>query len=219
MAAGIVAGNGVRAVVTNKGQAMADFVFQATLYMNYQGQELRNVLHYAHDNSQVFDEEIATASIVGTWIVNLKTQVDDGLSLYQIGWKNVGINDSVELIVPVDPIQFGTNTGNGMATQNSILVQKIANVGTKPNRGRIYLPGFTMNSMSNGLWGSGATGACEAYMNALLQIDVGGVDNARMVIYSPTKSSPTGLVFHTVDQVNAVDIPAIQRRRRRGSGV
>jgi len=108
----------------------------------------------------------------------------------------------------------GGSSGDPLPNQVSLLVSTSA-LTSRPNRGRIYLPGLTEPDCVAGLFNSTVRNAAESLFNDWATV---GLDNTFSTMFLRiARRSVTGAisVSNPVDNVLARPVPAVQRRRRR----
>lgn len=113
--------------------------------------------------------------------------------------------------------QVGTGTADPLAGQVAFLLNMWAYT-TKPNRKRTYLAGLTEGSMTNGLWTAGVVAIGQDIIDDLL--DFGTVTSAALGM-NAYGLLPNGVDYdmNALDDGRAEQVPATQRRRRRGTGI
>ncbi len=107
----------------------------------------------------------------------------------------------------------GSNAVDESVAQTALLVSN-AYIGSRPNRGRTYLMGFTENSLTDGLFSQSLRDAAELFMEALIAGISDGVGDAFLRILRRPSSVFPVYTSNPVDTCTAQVSPASQRRRR-----
>ena len=110
----------------------------------------------------------------------------------------------------------GTNGGELLPGQIAALIGFKANT-TRPNRKRLYIAGSTETYVSNGLWISSFITTLTTVANKLLDFETySGLDTSFCTVWQTSE----GLVSaNDLEIAQVFQVPATQRRRRRGQGV
>lgn len=122
---------------------------------------------------------------------------------------------SVDVPFTGGPAQ-GNQAGDVVANQTALLVSTNY-IGPRPNRGRVYLCGFTEAEMSDGRWDTGTTQAAFNFIADMVN-GIGPQGSLAFLRIVGRPGANGGLyVTNPVDTIVAQPIPATQRRRRLGA--
>jgi len=181
------------------------------------GQAVKNVL--------VFSNLVNDPALLQTFADNFRALWSSGIAAIQSdNWSmdniTVVFNDAPPIYsVTVDftaGVLVGGSSADPSPTQVCCLVST-QYVGAPPNRGRVYFAGTHEGQINNGLFTVAAYGAYEAFVQDLID----GVDIGEGKAYLRiARRSAAGIITQSNPAEIAVgrDIPAIQRKRRLGSG-
>lgn len=181
----------------------------------WNNEQVANVLGFSNvQEDSAWLQEFADA-IRASWDSNLRTTLSSDWSLDNLTVSFISggtISYSVNVSFTGGPL-VGSNNGDLSTNQTSLLIS-LNYVGPKPNRGRVYLCGYTEGELLNGVWISGATSP-----SANLIADfVNGIGPSGQLAFLRIVGRPAangGLyVTNPVDQVIPRGRPATQRRRR-----
>jgi hypothetical protein len=111
----------------------------------------------------------------------------------------------------------GTSAADPQAGQIAFLVNFWA-ASVRPNRKRTYFAGMAEDTITDGLWGPTQVTRFQTVADDLLDFDASLGSDA---VFSTVWYDPIGEVLwaNNLTQARAQNVPATQRRRRRGTGI
>lgn len=181
----------------------------------WNGEQVANVLGFSNVQEDASWLQEFADDIRSEWDSNLGTTLSSDWSLDNISVSFISggvITYSVDVAFTGGALS-GSNNGDLSTNQTALLVS-LNHIGPKPNRGRVYLCGYTEGELLNGTWIPGATSPSANLIAAF----VNGVGPAGSLAFLRIVGRPAangGLyVSNPVDNVIPRGRPATQRRRR-----
>lgn len=186
-----------------------------TMRQTLLGKAIANVLCFSNMVEDPVDLQDFADNIRSSYSTHIVASLTSSWALDGI---SVAFIDATSVLYSVD-VSFtsgplaGTNGTDPLPAQTALLVST-ARVGVAPNRGRIYLAGFTEASLTNGRF----TGAAQTDSQNLVNdwrdgIDIGASQAFLRILRRPSNVFPN-YVSAGVEIVSTVGSPATIRNRR-----
>ena len=182
------------------------------------GDETRNIFHFGGDdaivaNGQTIVDDLITALLTPT------TNLGDGYAFIGATFYDEdapGVPGT--FLTPTAGDTYGTSASDELPAQVALLLNFWA-VTAKPNRKRTYIAGMTEGAVVAGLWASSVLTNWGGVCDDLLDFDtVSGLD-IRLGAFSYGYGEIPTPQLNYVTQYRVEQVPATQRRRRRGQGI
>lgn len=111
---------------------------------------------------------------------------------------------------------LGTNANQALPNQDCLLVST-SRLGPAPNRGRIYFSGLTEGALDNGEWSTAAKASFENMVESWATSGIPGQVQTSYLRIGRRDNLGNLTITAPVEAWIARNIPATQRRRRRGA--
>lgn len=192
---------------------MADAI--VTVKQTFNGKAMANVLCFSNMTENPTEIQTFADNLRAAYVTNIVASMHTSWVLEGIDVSFLGV-DSVLYSVNVDftlgPLA-GTNAGEAYASQAALLVST-SFVGIAPNRGRIYLTGWTEASVNNGRFTSAAQTDATALIQDMADGITGGAGTCFLRILRRPSAVFPAFVSSPVQLVATVGSPATIRNRR-----
>lgn len=141
-----------------------------------------------------------------------------------VGYTGITVREDIPGGVGAD-FQFtagpvnGLSTDQDMVTSNALLVRKLTAGGVRPSKGRIYQGNLTADRVNGlGRWLALTVTEVETFWETMRVVVLPSGSDVQMVIKASKPLNPNTVPYNPVTQLQGVDNPVTQRRRRIGSG-
>jgi len=179
------------------------------------GKSMVNVLCFGNMVDNPTTLQNFADSFRASYATHLSAALSNNWTLENITVSFLG-TDTILYSVDVDftsGVLVGGNNADEIASQSSLLVSTQFQ-GVAPNRGRIYLAGWTDSSIQAGYWVQSATDAAEDLVNDWVDgLSIGG-SNANLRILGRPSPTRANYVSSSITQVIARRSPGVIRSRR-----
>ena len=188
------------------------------ILQTWQGQQCRNVIHYAGGDAVQANAQAIADQIRVLYATHMTSRLSTTWSARGITAKELDVvsNPTIEYPFTSGSIA-GASTGETLPSQMALLARFISYT-ARPNRGRMYLPGFTEGDMASGQWHTNTLSAALAFANGLLDLPTTLTLGMALTITRVDKVTGVLVGSNIVENVATEPIPATQRRRRIGVG-
>jgi hypothetical protein len=182
------------------------------------GDQTRNVFHFGGDDALVANGQTVVDSLLDIIMQATTLFVDDyeftGATFYQI--ETPGVPGT--FYTPTGGSIVGTGAGDPLAGQIALLMNFWA-VTARPNRKRTYLAGMGEGAITDGLWNGSQLDAGDLVVADLLDFDTESGIDARLGAFAYLTPPDEQPALNYLTQGRTEQVPATQRRRRRGTGI
>jgi hypothetical protein len=198
-------------------------IYQVTHKAVLLAQQIRNVFYYETQVGEPGPGEWVDIvdEIRADFIAEMAQRVVEEYSFYAIEYREV---DSPGLpsfeVPPTAGDALGTDPGDPLPTQVAMLVS-VKGTTTKPRNARSYLAGLSVSETEDGIFGTGARGDAEAFIDLNSVLNAGGTNPLQRVAVQWNQNHTEVTVWNNIagSAARASVVPATQRRRRIGVGI
>ena len=197
----------------------ASDVIEAELRFLAHGNVMENTLYFlASTTFSTADMNALAEDLNSWWVTNMKPLT--GSYVQFLGTKVTDLTSiaAPAFEVPVSGTVVGDDTGDPIAQQVALCLSLLTDARGRSYRGRNYVGGFTESAMTGGMWGgTHATNVRGAYELITVVADTNDMVWSVLSRYHLGVPRSAG-VATPITNIRANLIPAIQRKRRIGSG-
>ena len=195
-------------------------VWEVVLNFVLDGTVAQNVLHYQDESPATIDWTAFVDVIRADIATHIQTILVPSITFTGITVRLDVVGSVGQTYEPTAGDISGTSVNDQYARVMALLVRKNADSTVRPNRGRAYMAGVTVEHLDDaGEWDQGSRGAANNFWTDMLQISIVTGGNFDLVIKASNPTAPNTVPYNPVSGVGAQRIPATQRRRRIGVGV
>ena len=184
------------------------------------GTVAQNVLHYQDEDPVSIDWVEFADELRAQMIIDIQDTLVPSITYEGITVRLDEVGSVGSTFTPTLGGLLGTSVNDQYSRVLAMLVRKNADSTVRPNRGRIYVPGVTVEHLDGaGEWDAGSRNAHNDFWANILEITLVEGGDMSMVIKASNPTAPNTVDYNPVSSVGAQRIPATQRRRRIGVGV
>lgn len=197
-------------------------VFEVRVNGLMDGQVCNNVLHVRAEDPASNDAEDAANGVMNWWASSIKDVCSDEYTMLNATARQI----TPEVMDPYNstdsPNKQGLLTGGALPSFCAIVLQQRTGFASRRKRGRIYLPGVSVNYVQDSVLTSAAITAIEAKLTTIMGNFPNGTNPFTLGVWSKTEwaaSADVDAAFTPLTSIQINSIIGTQRRRRIGHGV
>lgn len=194
-------------------------VYEAVLNWSFNSNVFNTVLHYDTGSSGEPDFLGLTDDIRSKMNADFTNVLAPNLIFTSVRWREDTPGGVGVVFFPTDGPRAGTAADNQAVGQTAAIIRKLGSGLVRPNKGRIYQPGVSVEGIAaTGLWQGTVSNFLETFWESMIELDDGDGVTASMVIKASNPSAPNTVPYNPVTGMQALGNPGTQRRRRLGVG-